>query len=188
MQNKTRYQCPYPPDTLPDGIPYVGKMRQKRSHVERHTEPPVRPAPRRRLRHGVVALVLVGVLVALGCIIIWQQAVIPAFQGLQDQWHYGDSHLTQMDANVGHGGVSHFLAEYYQGAIVVVEIPEKNFKNANIYTLTNMIGASSDTVILLSTEPGKIPGKPDLLIQVQGSSISIVLYNTGTAFQRSEGQ
>jgi hypothetical protein len=190
-RNQTRSQRPAPPEMLPNGQPSLTTLRRSRYHSmteDRHTEPAISrsPAQRRRLRlRRLIALAAIVALVVVGIVAFWQQTVVPAFQGLQDQWHYGDSHISQFDANVGHGGVSHFLAEYYQGAIIVIEIPEGNFNNTHVYTLTGMVDGSGSTVILLSTEPGKIPGKPDLVIQVEESNFHMVLYNTGSAFQRS---
>lgn len=91
-----------------------------------------------------------------------------------------------MDADVGHGGVSHFLATYSKGEIVIIEIPLAHPNNDHIYTLTGFIGTSGIPVILLSVADRKHNGKPDVLIQVEGTSFTTVLYNTGTAFSQTK--
>ena len=148
-----------------------------------------RPVRRRRFHKGQRGLmVLAGMLVLLGGYLLVQMAVIPAYDNLTDQWNYGDARITQMDADVGHGGVSHFLAEYYKGNILLIEISLSNPSNAHIYTLSGMMEHGTNTpVILLSVEDSHHDGKPNLLIQVEGTNFATVLYNTGTAFEQSGG-
>jgi hypothetical protein len=118
-------------------------------------------------------------------LVVWtviEQGILPAYGWLSDQWHYGDSRITQLDANVGHGGESHFLAEYYHGKIVVIEIPLTPSTAYKVYTLTGMVGLTGTSTILLSVQDINHDEKPDLVIQVEGSSFEDVLFNTGTSF------
>src|SRR5262245_60820907 len=41
-------------------------------------------------------------------LLLWFRVVIPWWQSTQDQWQYGTARITQLEANIGHGGVSHF--------------------------------------------------------------------------------
>jgi hypothetical protein len=113
--------------------------------------------------------------------------VLPFVAEVHDQWTYGDARLTQYDANVGHGGSSHFLAEYWHGRIVVIEFPGGNVNHAQVYTL--LMTSTTDqthrsvTLSLRVVNPHGSPGKPDLVVSVTGFSASVVFYNTGNAFQ-----
>ncbi len=130
---------------------------------------------------------LLGVGIVLGFLLIWHQYLSPAIGWTQDQWSYGNSRITQLDANVGHGGVSHFIATYSKGEIVIIEISLEHPNVSHIYTLTGFVGASGTPVILLSVQDLSHNGKPDLLVQVEGTSFMDVLYNTGTGFSENGG-
>jgi hypothetical protein len=128
-----------------------------------------------------------GVLILVALWVVIQQWIMPALGWTQDQWHYGDNRITQMDANVGHGGESHFLAEYYQGSILVIEIPLAHPDHFHVYTLTGLIGGTGTPLITLTVLDINHDGKPDLLVQVEGTSVQRVLFNTGSAFAEGEG-
>ncbi len=147
------------------------------------------PAPARRVRMGKPGwLMVLGVLIVLALAVLFQQVIMPALGWTQDQWHYGDSRITQIDANVGHGGTSHFLALYTHGNIVILEIPLDQPNLYHVYTLTGFISASGTPVILLTVQDINHDGKPDLLVQVEGSSFEEVLFNTGSSFAANEGK
>lgn len=112
---------------------------------------------------------------------VWKQVVTPWWTGVQNQWHYGDNPVTIYDADVGHGGVSHFIAEYYKGTIVIVELPAAAFTKYQVYVLSGYYGAGNP-IILLSTAPGQTPGKPNLVVSIQGTGYGRTLYNTGISF------
>lgn len=128
------------------------------------------------------AILITTLIVTLSFLIIWTTVVAPWWQGVQDQWHYGSSRITQMDANVGHGGESHFIAEYYKGAIVIIEIPFNSVNNTRTYTIQGIAGDGSTPVVLLSTTKDTQTGRTDLVVQVAGTNFETVLYNTGSAF------
>lgn len=78
---------------------------------------PVSPSQRtgRTLFFGGVGmlLALVGVLLCS-----W---LFSASSDLVDRYHYGTAQIYQADLNVGHGGTSHFLTQYYHDEMVVIE-------------------------------------------------------------------
>ena len=152
---------------------------------------PAIPTRRRRFRFPrgkPVLVILLGAFLALAILLFLQQVAIPWGNSIKDQWNYGDAHVTQLDADVGHGGVSHFLAEYYQGNIVIIEISLSNPNNTHVYTLSGVWDSGTNTpVILLSVEGQNHNGKPNLRISVEGTNFTTVLYNNGTTFQQSEG-
>jgi hypothetical protein len=105
---------------------------------------------------------------------------------VQAQWQYGSSRITQMDANVGHGGECHFIAEYYKGAIVVIEIPFTNVSATRTYTINGIATDGSTPVVLLSTTKDSQTGRLDLVVSVEGTNFQTVLYNTGSAFSEEQ--
>jgi hypothetical protein len=131
-------------------------------------------------------LMLLGVLIVIALAVVIQQVILPAVNWTQDQWNYGNSRITQLDANVGHGGESHFIALYSKGEIVVMEMSIDHPNHYQVYTLTGMVSVTGTPVILLSVEDLKHDGKLDLIVQVKGSSFQMVLYNAGTGFSTNE--
>jgi hypothetical protein len=188
------YPRPQPPDMRPDGYASLTTLRASRAR-QVNTNPntqedfdsePAIPTRRRFSVGKPVLALLLGALFLLGMVLFWQHAVLPTWNGLTDQWNYGSARVTQMDADVGHGGVSHFLAEYYQGNILIIEISVSHSNNAHFYTLSGFIENGANTpVIQLALDDTNHDGKPDLVITIEGTNFSTVLHNTGTAFQQS---
>jgi hypothetical protein len=169
---------------LANGTPNITTFRARQVTFDPADEPVVtRP---RRLSGKRTGFVVAGILVILGLLLFWQQTVTPWWTSVQDQWNYGTARVTQMDADVGHGGTSHFLAEYYNNEIVVIEMSLTNPNDFHTYTLTGMVSATDTPVILLSLADVNHDGRPDLVIQVKGSSFTTTLYNNGTTFTESE--
>ena len=142
-------------------------------------------AIRRPRNFRLWAILITTMIVTLSFILIWTTVVTPWWNGVQMQWQYGNSRITQMDANVGHGGECHFIAEYYQGAIVVIEIPLSNINNTHTYTISGIASDSSIPIVLLSTTKDTQTGRADLVIQIAGTNFETVLYNTGSAFSET---
>jgi hypothetical protein len=151
--------------------------------VERTTE----PVRRKQFRAGRGLFWFIAtIIIALGLFLTWQQAVVPWLSNTQDHWNYGASRVTQLDADVGHGGLEHFVAEYYAGAIVVIEIPFATPGKAQVYTLSGMVLDSTDSpVILLGTAKDMHTGRIDLTVTVKGTNFQTVLYNTGIGFSET---
>lgn len=183
------YKPPEPPDMLADGTPKIVQLRTSRArqinfnptYENRTTEPVVR-----RQRSGKpFFFVTAGVIVVFGTILFWQQVVTPWWTGLQNQWNYGSAHITQLDADVGHGGMSHLIAEYTGGEIVIIELSYANPSDYHIYTLNGVLSSQEKPVVLLSTARDVHTGRIDLVVDVEGSGFQTVLYNTGAAFSET---
>jgi hypothetical protein len=105
---------------LSNGMPQVYTLRTSRARQVRYddlTTEPVYPYTHRGLLQRIIRGILAhwfplacGVFPLLGLYTGYRQWVAPTWTSLQAQWHTGDGRITQLDANVGHGGVSHFLA------------------------------------------------------------------------------
>ena len=152
-----------------------------------------RPGILRRIIRGILAHWLplaFGAFLLIGLYTGYQQWLLPAWNNLQAQWYTGDGRITQLDADAGHGGVSHFLAQYYDGNIVVIEIQISNPTHIHTYTIQalNSTVKNPSLTLTLTVEDVNHDGKPDLVIQEDNNSMAIVLYNTGTVFSTSEAQ
>lgn len=137
------------------------------------------PKPRRRyhplLWVGIVfLLILVGVTLAT--------YVPPAIQNWRDTMAYGFPRTTQLYANVGHGGVSHFIGLNDEGKIEVIELPANPQKQKpSLIVIAAFTGpnASQYPVTLQLVDLNR-NGKPDII--VISNSIEYMLYNNGSTF------
>lgn len=112
---------------------------------------------------------------------------IPFVTDKVNHWNYGEARLSYFHLNVGHNGPSDFLAEYLHGQAVVIEFPGGKTTNTHVYSVS--FASATDktprivTLVVQPVNPGGKAGKPDLLVEVEGFSTAIPLYNTGEAFQ-----
>jgi hypothetical protein len=145
-------------------------------------------------RQGLLARywkhIVAGMCISLGFYLLMTRLVLPFVLQTQEHWNYGYSRVSVTDLNVGHGGMSHFIAQYYKNQIVVIEMPVDHPEQSKIYTLSETVeGDSSQHVITLSTayvRHNAVPGKPDLIVSVSGFAVPVVLYNTGDSFKTGE--
>lgn len=199
---QTAQKRPAEPDTLADGTPNVTYLRTSRArqvnfnptYDDRTTEPVTHATHHgiiRRILRGVLAHWLplgFGLLLMIGLYTGYQQWVAPTWANLQAQWHTDDGRIVQMDADVGHGGVSHFLAQYYNGQVVVIEISLNNPTHIHTYSVQAITPGASKQDLTITVEDVNHDGKPDLVIQEGNNTMALILYNTGTAFTATEGE
>jgi hypothetical protein len=75
-------------------------------------------------RQGKHPLFYIGICLVIMVLFLTAYTLIPpAFQKWQDERAYGYPRTFQTDANVGHGGMSHFIAVNEHGTIEVLELP-----------------------------------------------------------------
>ncbi len=144
--------------------------------------------PERRPRRPLHPLVYVGV--SMLCLVLF----IAAYTSIPQLWQrhlddttYGNPRTYQVDANVGHGGVEHFIALNNHGTIEVLEIPSTptNTNQPHLYIIVRLVSPGADLVpATLSFPDVNGDGKPDLQVTVlDGSNPSVwVLFNNGTTF------
>jgi len=204
------YKRPQEPDMREDGQPQVTILRARRPYIDaattrlgRTTEemlPPPPPMPR-VLRPGLLGRAArailravarrwlplsFGVLLFISIYVGYQQYVQPTWNNVQAHWHTGDGRIKQFDADVGHGGVSHFLAQYYDGRIVVIEISLNNPSHIHTYSVQALSPNAKTQDLTIVVQDVNHDGRPDLVIQEGDNSMAIILYNTGTGFSTAE--
>jgi hypothetical protein len=140
--------------------------------------------PRRHLH----PLVYVGVGLLFLSLFITAYTYIPqAWQRHLDDMQYGYPRTYQTDANVGHGGVSHFIVLNKQGTIEVVELPPDPTKNTpRLYLITSFANDGADLIpATVSFHDITGNGRLDMIVTVyNGTNPTIYqLYNDGTKFK-----
>jgi len=137
---------------------------------------------------GKHPLFYIGICLAILVVFLTAYTLIPpAFQKWSDDRTYGYPRTFQTDANVGHGGMSHFIAVNEHGTIEVLEIPNDPSKTnqPRMYIIVRLTNQGADLVpATLSFPDINGDGMPDMQVTVlDGSNPSVwVLFNNGTSF------
>jgi hypothetical protein len=170
-------------------VPKRKSRQQLPQERERQTEEyaaiPPRPRQGRRL-HPLAWCGLFGVFLVVGWIGL--NAVTSWYQGVQNDWTYGQQRHFEINAVVGHGdsqtNPSHFTAENTNGQILVMELPGGNVAKAKLYQIETVPGNAGNPPVKLSFQDMNADGKPDMLVQIgDGAAILYVtLLNNGTQF------
>ncbi len=155
-----------------------------------HVEPVIRTEdlPDQRPRRGLHPLVYIGISMLIAVIFITAYIYIPpAWQRHVDDVTYGYPRTFQTDANVGHGGVSHFIVLNLHGTIEVIEVPPNPTRNQpRLYLITQFGNPGADLLpATVSFTDLNSDGKPDMQVTVyNGSNPTIyILFNDGTTFK-----
>ncbi|GHO72984.1 hypothetical protein KSD_07550 [Ktedonobacter sp. SOSP1-85] len=116
------------------------------------------------------ALLIIGAGMAGALLLIWLMVmvVIPLWNGLQTQWHYGDAHVSHYDL-----GEHHLVGEVYRGFVTVYDIPQGHPDKAHVFLLQS---ATDNAVVQFETRDANSDGIPDITVGTEGSSIGITLY------------
>ncbi len=149
-----------------------------RSTRELDTEP-----LRTHNRLHFLVFVGIGMLCFLSLYILWNALVIPFWQGVEDQWQYGTSRITRMEADVGHDGTSTFLAFVLNRQVIIIEAPQGSMEHSKYYKTANLTGSYSQPPVISLSIANVDKVSDCLIVHVEGMSSNIVLYNTGTGFQ-----
>jgi hypothetical protein len=200
----------------PEDDPYISTNRN-RSHApitdtyfeideqgeEVSTRPPTRTSTRRydlapysrRERHteelphqGKHPLFYIGMCLVILVVFLTAYTFIPpVLQKWSDDRAYGYPRTFQTDANVGHGGMEHFIALNNHDTIEVLEIPANPSPTSQprLYIIVRLSSQGADLVPATASFPDvNGDGKPDMQVTVlDGSNPSVwVLFNNGTTF------
>jgi len=130
---------------------------------------------------GVFGIFLVAGWTGLTVVTSW-------YQGVQNDWTYGQQRHFEVNAVVGHGDSQtnplHFTAENNNGQIIVIELPGNNVSKAKIYQIETVPGNAGNPPVKVSFQDMNADGKPDMLVQIGDGSamLYVTLFNNGTQF------
>jgi hypothetical protein len=146
------------------------------------------PYSQRQARHvhplawfGLFCVFLVLGWIGLNAVTSW-------YQGVQNDWTFGQQRHFEINAVVGHGdsqtNPSHFTAENNNGQIIVIELPGGNVAKAKIYQIETVPGNTGNPPVKLSFQDMNADGKPDMLVQIGDGAamLYVTLFNNGSEF------
>jgi len=154
-----------------DLTPYTQRAERRTEAVPRQVKHPI-------LYIGLFLVILVAFLTAY-------TLIPPALQQWSDDRTYGFPRTYQTDANVGHGGVEHFIALNNHGTIEVFEIPTDPTKNQpHLYIVAHFAGSGADLVPATLSFTDVNGGKPTMVVTVYNGTnpTEYILFNNGTQF------
>lgn len=152
----------------------------RRRSLYEDTQPDQPRSPKRR--NVFLLPVCVGALLFIGLYVLTTQFIIPTWQNLTNQWNYGGARISQADA-MG----SHFIAQYWEGKIVVMQVSLANPNNYHTYVLQPLETPTvKNPVVELSFVDANHDGRLDIAIHVEGTNFELILYNTGNGFSERE--
>jgi hypothetical protein len=100
-----------------------------------------RVSPKKQRQHWLVYAGLCLFVMLFGWIVFTLAA--NWWRVFQDDWHYGRPRTFHLDADVGHGGMSHFTVENLSGQILVTEIPLHDQTHAKLYSGPQLSGENA---------------------------------------------
>jgi hypothetical protein len=137
-------------------------------------------------RQGKHPLFYIGICLVIMVLFLTAYTFIPpALQQWHDDSTYGYPRTFQTDANVGHGGVEHFIALNDHGTIEVLEIPTDPTKHQpRLYIVTHFAGQGADLIPATISFPDVNGGKPNMVVTVFNGTnpTEYFLFNNGTTF------
>lgn len=143
----------------------------KKKDLQRHEPPRTEDAPEPAPRKGSVLLPIGGGLfIGLLLLMFTINVLLPIWNSLQTQWHFGDSHIAHYDQSG-----NHFVGEVYRGFVTVYDIPEGHPERAQTFMLQS---ATDNAVVVFETRDVNSDGIPDVTVGTEGSPIGVTLYGT----------
>ncbi|GHO56638.1 hypothetical protein [Ktedonobacter robiniae] len=151
----------------------------KKKELQRHNDQTTEDLPEPRPKKGNAVLLLgIGMSVGLLPLLSTINVLLPCWNGLQTQWHYGDSHMTHYNQS-GH----HFVGEVYRGFVTIYDIPEGHPENSQTFMLQS---AGDNAVVVFETRDVNSDGIPDVTVGTEESPIGVTLYGTkGNSFSKN---
>ncbi len=124
---------------------------------------------------GLAMLVMLIGWIALSSLAQWWQVQ-------QDTLHYGTPRTFQVDADVKHGGMSHFTVENLNGHIVIYELVVTNMEKTHLYLGPVLSGAGANLQpVTISFANLNGDGYPDMVITIGNGRY--LLINDHSAFR-----
>lgn len=156
----------YAPRPLPKQRPKPATTHQRAEQLPRTEDLPETPSKRGN------GLLIPGIGMCAGLLLLMFaiNVLLPWWNALQTQWHYGDSHASHFDYH-GH----HFMGEVYRGFVTVYDIPDGHPEKSRVFMLQS---AQDNAVIAFEVQDVNHDGIQDVTIGIEGSPIGITLYGT----------
>ncbi len=190
MPNSVRRYAAAPATTPPrtvmrvtthKGPPPIQRASRSHSQAPAYAEPEQAPINRRMWRlHPSVYVGLAMLVMLIGWIALSSFAQWWHVQ--QDTLQYGTPRTFQIDADVKHGGISHFTVENLDGHIVIYELVVTNMEKTHLYLGPILSGAGANlqpaTISFLDLNGD---GYPDMVITIGNGRY--VLINDHSAFR-----
>jgi hypothetical protein len=129
------------------------------------------------------SLFLIGAGMALALLlVIGGNLAATWWNDLQNTLHYGYPRTYQCDADVGHGGEGHFIAQNLHGHVFIIELHTNTLGKTVIYVGPVITGAGADREpVTISFQDVNGDQLPDMLLQV--GPTQYVYLNTGQGFR-----
>ncbi len=141
-------------------------QRASRVQAPAYEEPQQAPMPQSRRRFhptvyiGTAMLIMIVGWVALSSLLQWWQVQ-------QDTWHYGYPRTFQIDADVRHGGISHFIVVNLHGHILITEMQVNALQKTKVYTGPVFSGSGTDLApVTIRFQDVNGDGYPDMILAV----------------------
>ncbi len=108
--------------------------------------------------------------------------IISWWQVTQDDWHYGRPRTFQTDFVVGHSDLSenpsHFIVMNLRRHVEIIEFPGGDSTKARVFVGPVLIGQDQDLApVTLDFKDVNGNGKPDMIVNVQGSHFIFINEN-----------
>ena len=110
-------------------------------------------------------------------LVLLSQVVIPWFTAMQDQWNYGTARVSYQTLVI-RGKSRDLLGVGYKGRIEVIELadPDDKTSKAAMYIAPEAFADGQSRVVTVELMDVNHDGVPDLVLHVEGSQVSPVLY------------
>ncbi len=153
-------------------------LRHRPIHQEKNTAPLVKQPAQ---TGGFLVPFLKTVLVVLCLFLILDIFGYPAWVNYNNEITYGRYPTDHLDANVGHGGTSHFAAYMVENRVTVIEIV--GTKSYTYQLPINLTGTRIVAMHTIDTNLGK-----NIVLTIEGTLKEPMLINTGHTFEWSVQQ
>ncbi len=130
---------------------------------------------------GTFCMILILGWIGLNAATVW-------WQGVQNDWKYGQMRHFEINAVVGHNdsatSPSHFTGENNNGDIYVIELPGGDASKSIMYQITMVPENAGNPPVTVSFQDINRDGKPDLVVTVgePGNAINVILFNNRQKF------
>ncbi len=135
-----------------------------------------------------IAFWVVAIVVVIWMVVRLILTVMDFCTDVSNTYHYGPTRTTVVSGVFGHNdsptNQTEIVAVNLHGTLLIQEVPGGDVLKTRTYPTGLMLvgDAAAKTPIILSIKDLNGDHRPDVLIEIPGQSITLKLFNTGTAF------